>query len=180
MKFRDGTRVGLGVLGFTEQDRVQVFDEAEGHGATWHLSSFRDFNLTVLQDHGIEHALVDLDGCLTPAYCHNELTNETIAALIAMKIGLKTLSLATNNEEDLTAIDRRFGFNNLFQAYQEGTMLPYKPSEPFYQHVLATLGAPPESVVMIGDTPFDDIQGAAQHGIRTMLVDRLDPYGFFG
>ncbi len=165
---------------FSEIDRIRLFTEEEGHGATWHLPSFAHFDLALFQSSGIEHALLDLDGCLTPAYCHDELTDEVTAALIALESSMRTISLGTNNEQDVTTLSKRFGFTHTFQPYQEGTMLPYKPNRRYYEHILATLAVPPETVVMIGDNPHDDVWGASQLGIRTMLVDRIDPYGFFG
>ncbi len=167
-------------LAFSEQDRIRLFTEEEGHDATWHLPSFVHFDVGLLLHNGVEHVLLDLDGCLTPAYRHDELTDEVTAALIAMRSAMKTVSLATNNELDVTTLGERFGLTHLFQPYQEGTMLPYKPGKVYYEHILATLAVPPESVVMIGDNPFDDVWGASQHGIKTMLVDRIDPDGFFG
>lgn len=166
-------------LTFSELDRISLLEGAEDHGATWHMPNFVGFDLDILRNHGVEHALLDLDGCLTPAYYHDELTAEVIAALTALRAGMKTVSLATNNEVDLLHLQERFALDHLFQPYQEGTMLPYKPGEQYFAHILATLAVPPESVVMIGDNPIDDIWGASQHGFKTILVDRLDPYGFF-
>jgi FMN phosphatase YigB (HAD superfamily) len=180
MKNPVGTGEQPSPLRFSELDRIRLFGESEGHGATWHLPSFTDFDVELLSLAGVKHALLDLDGCLAPAYCHDELTQEVITALRVLKASMETVSLATNNEVDLAFLGERFELDHIFQPYQEGTMLPYKPGEEYYRHVLATLAVPPETIVMIGDNPHDDIWGAAQHGINTMLVDRIDPYGFFG
>jgi HAD superfamily hydrolase (TIGR01549 family) len=123
--------------------------------------------------------LLDLDGNLTPAYYHDRMTEETLAAMALMRELFETVSLATNNERDLSALATRHGFDHVFQPYQPGTMLPYKPSAKFFEHMLETLAAPAETVVMIGDDPEHDVEGASAHGIKTVLIDRLDPYGFF-
>jgi ribonucleotide monophosphatase NagD (HAD superfamily) len=166
-------------LSFSEASRIRLFNGVEGHTATWHLPNFTNFTVQPLLDGGIQHALLDLDGCLTPAYHHDELTPEVVQAVRAMRIGLLTVSLATNNERDLTMLQNELRFTHIFQPYQPDTMLPYKPAKAYYEHVIGTLAVPPETIVMIGDNPEHDIEGAAEHGIQTMLVDRLDPYGFF-
>ncbi len=56
-----------------------------------------------------------------------------------------------------------------------------KPSQVMYQQGLNALGRKPGEVFMIGDRPETDIKGAAQIGIRTILVTtgrfkRDDPY----
>lgn len=170
---------GLSGAVFSERDRIRLFTEEEGHEANWHLPSFADFDIELLLRAGIEHVLLDLDGCLTPAYRHDELTTEVTTALAALRLGMKTVSLATNNERDVTSLSQRFRFTHTFQPYQESTMLPYKPDRRFFEHILATLAVPPETVAMLGDNPVDDVWGASQLGIRTVLVDRLDPDGFF-
>ena len=56
-----------------------------------------------------------------------------------------------------------------------------KPSQGMYEQGLNALGRKPGEVIMIGDRPETDIKGAAQSGIRTILVTtgrfrRDDPY----
>jgi len=56
-----------------------------------------------------------------------------------------------------------------------------KPSQLMYQQGLNALGRKPGEVFMIGDRPETDIKGAAQTGVRTILVTtgrfrRGDPY----
>ncbi len=56
-----------------------------------------------------------------------------------------------------------------------------KPSQVMYQQGLNALGRKPGEVFMIGDRPETDIKGAAQIGIRTILVTtgwfkQDDPY----
>ncbi len=45
-----------------------------------------------------------------------------------------------------------------------------KPSTPMFEAALAALGTPPGQTVMIGDRLDTDIAGAAQHGLRSILV----------
>lgn len=167
------------MLAFSETDRIRLFEEADGHGATWHMPNFTDFDARKFHEAGVRHVLLDLDGCLTPAYAHDEITDDVIRALACLRAEMETVSLATNNEVDLRHLQVRFGLDHLFQPYQPETQLPYKPDLAYFGHILSVLGAPPETVVMIGDNPMDDVFGASQLGMHTVLVDRLDPYGFF-
>ncbi len=47
-----------------------------------------------------------------------------------------------------------------------------KPSEAFFTHCLSMLGTSPDEVMMIGDSPTSDMQGAYQIGIKTCYFDR--------
>lgn len=56
-----------------------------------------------------------------------------------------------------------------YAAGVEGTVVG-KPSATFYAAALATLGADPASVAMVGDDLWSDVQGAQQAGVRGWLV----------
>lgn len=46
-----------------------------------------------------------------------------------------------------------------------------KPSPEPYQYILETLGLAPETVLMVGDKPEVDLQGAHKLGMKTLLVE---------
>ncbi len=164
-------------LPFGEGNRKQVLEESE-HEPTWHISSYADFDIRVLLDEGVRHALLDLDGHLSPAYHHTLITPEAERALHIMRRGFATVSLATNSEWYLGHVMARFGLDYSFQPKQAGTDLPYKPCDRYFNHILEVLEVPPETIVMAGDNPIHDM-AAAEYGMKTLLVDRLDPHGFF-
>ncbi|MDX1696585.1 MAG: TIGR01458 family HAD-type hydrolase [Ketobacteraceae bacterium] len=56
-----------------------------------------------------------------------------------------------------------------FAADTEATILG-KPSETFFEQVLATTGAKPEEALMIGDDVFGDVEGAIKAGLQGCLV----------
>lgn len=166
-------------LDFCDQDRVPVLGTDERCGADWTYTDYGQIDLAAWRAAGVQHVLLDLDGNLTPAYHHHELTPEVLGTLEAMRDTFDTVSLATNNEWPLEKFQQRFGLDHVFQPYQPDTELPYKPDPQYFRHILQVLGVVPEAVVMVGDNPEHDVQGAQTCGMRAVLVHRLDPYGFF-
>jgi putative hydrolase of the HAD superfamily len=47
-----------------------------------------------------------------------------------------------------------------------------KPASGFYSAVQRMLGVPPDEVLVVGDDAINDVQGAAQAGMRSVLIDR--------
>lgn len=50
-----------------------------------------------------------------------------------------------------------------------------KPSPHFYEHLLAELELPAESVCMVGDDSENDVRAARRHGLAAMLVNADHP-----
>lgn len=86
------------------------------------------------------------------------------------------LGIVSNWEPRLPAlcaahgIDAYFDFAVISEA--EGYV---KPHPHLYRRALELAGAPPERVLHVGDMLREDVEGAAQVGIRTVLVDRGNP-----
>jgi HAD superfamily hydrolase (TIGR01662 family) len=56
-----------------------------------------------------------------------------------------------------------------------------KPDPEIFLETCSRLGVPPERVLHVGDTPLDDIEGAARAGVRAVLICRDDvPATFAG
>ncbi|MEG4217412.1 HAD family hydrolase [Microcoleus sp. Pol14C6] len=51
-----------------------------------------------------------------------------------------------------------------------------KPSCKVFEFVMNDLNIEPSQVLMVGDSMEDDIEGAEQFGIKTVLVDRKGKY----
>jgi putative hydrolase of the HAD superfamily len=47
-----------------------------------------------------------------------------------------------------------------------------KPHESIFRAALELIGVPPADAAMVGDSPEDDIEGAAALGMRAILIDR--------
>lgn len=171
--------IDLSKLEFGETDRVRLLEDGEPHGATWYIRDFTNFDCVLAQmlDAGIRHALLDLDGTFTLVNHHDRMTTEGVAAILAMRASLDTVSVATNSAMDISRLQERFGFDYLFHAMMAGESPVYKCDRQYFEHVLAMLAVPPETVVMFGDNPYHDLR-AADHGIHTVLVDPFDPNGY--
>ena len=50
-----------------------------------------------------------------------------------------------------------------------------KPDPGIYRHAAARMGLPPEQMLMVGDSPRDDVGGAREAGWRALLLDRTAP-----
>jgi putative hydrolase of the HAD superfamily len=50
-----------------------------------------------------------------------------------------------------------------------------KPDPQIYRHAAGRMGLPPEQMLMVGDSPRDDVEGARQAGWRAVLLDRAAP-----
>lgn len=147
----------------------------------WHYGSFSEVSVDEWVEAGIEHVGLDLDGNLCPAYYHGDIDPDAIDKIAEMNAKMKTVTLTTNNEEDVALVVSRLGLSHCVQAYAMADLqLPYKPAAEFWQGWLSLIGDPsPHTVLQLGDNPYHDIQGAQDHGIQGALMDRWDPHGFF-
>ena len=163
-------------------ERIRLSAEYHvGAAPDWHIGCFSELEARQLAGAGILHALFDLDGCLTPAYAHTEIDPHAHKAIRDLRDLGVSIDLTTNNEWDvLSSIGRILELDRAFQPPVVGEEVIYKPDEIFFRMILDGLGDPdPSTVVMIGDNPVDAILGAQRFGMKTVLVDRLDPDGFF-
>lgn len=101
---------------------------------------------------------------------------ETIQALEALKTHNFRLIVISNWDYTLDRILRAHGlsgfFAHTFASLVEGVE---KPDPRLFEIALAKAGARRKAVVHVGDDPVDDIQGAQNSGIHSILVDRTQP-----
>ncbi|MDK2384156.1 MAG: HAD family hydrolase [Candidatus Korarchaeota archaeon] len=70
---------------------------------------------------------------------------------------------------------RKDGLLDLFQVIVSSHMVGVrKPAREIFMRALEVMGARPEEAVMIGDSPYEDIEGAKKVGMRTIWVIRED------
>jgi putative hydrolase of the HAD superfamily len=89
-------------------------------------------------------------------------------------LGLK-LGLVSNTGRD---VDEFLAHHNLRidAALSSRVHGKVKPHPTIFQAVLEQLEVPAERAAMVGDSPEDDLEGAAALGMRAFLVDREDLY----
>ena len=99
---------------------------------------------------------------------------ETLESLRAAGFALGVVSNRRNSyAEQLAAL----GLTPFFQfALAAGEVNSWKPEPGIFQHALGLLGAQAAQTIYVGDNYFADILGAANAGLRPVL---LDPDGLF-
>jgi FMN phosphatase YigB (HAD superfamily) len=155
--------------------RLQPYREPE-----WHFTGFEEIIPDLFRHAGVEHVLLDLDGCMTPANKHDQIDPHARRVIDLMKRQFHTINLATNNENELGRLCIDLGLDHLFSPWDDEEFLGYKPRPRFFNRILADLQVEdPSTIVLIGDDPIRDVSGAHFIGMQAALVDCLDPDGFF-
>jgi putative hydrolase of the HAD superfamily len=100
----------------------------------------------------------------------------TLAALRTRGLRLGILSNTFWSRAHHEQVLARDGILDLFDGLTFSSELPWTKPHPeaFLAAVEAVGVADPSRVVFVGDRPFDDIYGAAQVGMRTVLVPHSD------
>jgi len=81
------------------------------------------------------------------------------------------IGLVSNTSRDLDAFVRHFALDA--DAWiSSGAHGKVKPSPSIFRAALDLLGVEPDSAAMVGDSPYDDVEGARALGIRAFLIDR--------
>jgi predicted HAD superfamily phosphohydrolase YqeG len=146
--------------------------------ADFRVSEITEITPTMLKQLGVIHALIDLDKTLVcPPFKY--IDPATLKHIKHVFGGLNIpLSIATENgayPEDLAAL---IGEGvRVFQPYiNKAKQAIHKPDPIFYRRILFEIDLidTPERVVMIGDSPFYDIEPAQRVGMKTIQVDRLE------
>ena len=97
--------------------------------------------------------------------------------LAALKEAGFPLGVASNRRNPYTQQLEALGLAPFFQfALAAGEISSWKPEPGIFHHALALLNTRPEQTIYVGDNYFADILGAAEAGLRPVL---LDPDGLF-
>jgi putative hydrolase of the HAD superfamily len=99
------------------------------------------------------------------------LFDDALPTLDALRAHGLALGLISNGQRDLAefAQHHRLDVDVCVGSLDHGRV---KPHPSIFEAALAALGVGPEETAMVGDSPTDDIAGAAALGIRTILLDR--------
>jgi len=102
---------------------------------------------------------------------------ETVDTLRRLKqLGLK-LGIISNFDSRiysvLDSLQIRVFFNTVTISSETGFS---KPEPRIFEAAIRSLEVPPPSILMVGDSPRDDIEPAIQAGMRAVLIDRLDAH----
>jgi HAD superfamily hydrolase (TIGR01662 family) len=100
-----------------------------------------------------------------------ELYEDALPVLATLRRNALKIGLVSNTSRDLDAFVRHFQLD-VDAWIASGTHGKVKPSPSIFRAALELLDVEPESAVMVGDSPLDDIEGARRLGMRGILLDR--------
>ena len=126
------------------------------------------FGLTAdqLRGWGVKGIIFDIDNTLVPP---NAPADEAARAFFAAlrEEGFQCFILSNNHEERASSFAREVG-----SLYLSGAG---KPKKEGYQTAMARMGTGRDDTLVIGDQLITDICGANRCGIRSLLVEPIDP-----
>lgn len=145
-----------------------------------HIPELLDVSADMIASLAVEHVFVDFDGTMAAKGNTPPVSNAMLdhARTIACDPRFKTFGIATDNPAHyLEGIAALLGDHvKLFQPKEtaNGPIMKFHPG--FYRRILfeTDIWDTPDSAVMIGDSMRYDILPAAQLGMRTILVDRME------
>lgn len=93
-----------------------------------------------------------------------------IDALASLGINLAIIS---NWDDRLQPLLERLGLRKYFETVVVSCETGFsKPSPVIFEHAARKLGLPPESILHVGDSLRDDLQGAETAGFQGRLIER--------
>jgi putative hydrolase of the HAD superfamily len=145
---------------------------------TWHITSFGRLLDQLLEDLGLDTSRLDVDQVLRQfgwePWPGVELFPETVPVLRALReSGYKT-GLLTNSFMPMWMRDeelRAYGLLDLLDRRVSAGDVGYlKPHPAVYRHLLAQLDVVPDQALFVGDRPGNDIVGANETGLVSVLM----------
>ena len=100
---------------------------------------------------------------------------ETFGVLKQLKnIGLK-LGIISNFDSRIYSVLESLGIRDLFDAVTISSETGYpKPNREIFEAAVRALSVPASSVLLVGDSPDDDVLPAIRAGLSAVLIDRRD------
>jgi HAD superfamily hydrolase (TIGR01549 family) len=115
---------------------------------------------------------------ITAGWLHSanfELYEDVLPVLSSLRANGLRIGLVSNTSRDLTAFVRHFGLD-VDAWISSGVHGKVKPSPTIFAAALDLLGVEADVAVMVGDSPFDDVEGARALGMQAYLIDREGRY----
>jgi putative hydrolase of the HAD superfamily len=102
---------------------------------------------------------------------------ETYDVLKQLKsFGLK-LGIISNFDSRIYSVLDTLGIRHFFDAVTISSETGYsKPDPEIFQAAARALGVAPTTILVVGDSPHDDVEGAQKAGLSAVLLDRRHRY----
>ena len=117
---------------------------------------------------GYRGIIFDIDNTLVP---HGAPADERSIALFKhlKEIGFEALLLSNNKEERVAMFNEQIGVHMIWKAN--------KPFPEKYREAMKIMKTDEKSTLFVGDQLFTDVWGAKNAGIRSILVQPMNPRG---
>ncbi len=102
---------------------------------------------------------------------------ETTDVLSELKrLGLK-LGIISNFDSRVYSVLASLGIRDYFDSVTLSSESGYsKPDPQIFQSAVGSLGVPASNILLVGDSPSDDVEPALAIGLSAVLIDRRDRY----
>lgn len=119
-----------------------------------------------LYEEGYRGIIFDIDNTLVP---HGAPADERSIALFKhlKEIGFEALLLSNNKEERVAMFNEQIGVHMIWKAN--------KPFPEKYREAMKIMKTDEKSTLFVGDQLFTDVWGAKNAGIRSILVQPMNP-----
>ena len=151
-------------------------DSPKGDEALRQINTTREHIAKVARQHGILLTPTDLDATERQFVQPESGGSAPLPGMLELLKSLQgrvRLGLLSNTRSHLLIEEtlRQLGLETTFEPAMTSVRCGYrKPSPHTFSAVLTVWGVPPESVVMVGDSPAKDVAGAKAAGLRTIWL----------
>ena len=154
-----------------EKHRLIRYEQlVEVTNAVWTAEALQTLGFNVQQDDGRVKAAVNV---FFEDYVRSLELNAGTQQLLKELSGRYKLGLISNftYAPVIYAGLRKLGISCFFNAVSVSQAVGWrKPSERIFTHTLRCLGVSAEEAIYVGDSPFEDVEGAAAVGMKTVFI----------
>ncbi len=135
---------------------------------TFYLRSIYEITPQFLEENGISALILDVDNTLIS----NTVTdpNESVRAWVdTLKANGISLCIVSNGKGGrVTHFNKTLGLPIVYQAK--------KPMKRGFMQAISAMGVDASCVAAVGDQIFTDVWGASRCGLKSILVEPIDPF----
>jgi HAD superfamily hydrolase (TIGR01549 family) len=165
----------------------RFFQDRSLHRDAWSYPWFLRMYAVGLEAAGVSEGLEEASDRIHRAAMALErpvvIDPEALPVLERLRARGYRLAVVSNNDGTLVDKLRRAGLAGFFDAVLDSDVVACrKPDKRIFSIACLATGTRPEQAIHIGDSPDTDVAGAAEAGIRAVLLDPLDAFadGFRG
>jgi putative hydrolase of the HAD superfamily len=102
---------------------------------------------------------------------------ETLDVLNELKRGGLKLGVISNFDNRIYSVLKSLNIREFFDAITISSETGYcKPEPEIFEAAITALGLPASEILLVGDSPHDDVEAGMRAGLSAALIDRTDRY----